>query len=150
MTGSIQLHPTLGVNPRLEVCCRCGKDTGVVLLGRQDNKFTCEHCHTVSYGSSHCLKVREHKGTVAKIGEYEKIPGALCPECEAEKLEHARLVAEGGVYWSCADCGAGGVILPHAALAQEVRAKQNVRPPEPLGVRFNKTTCPRCGPEKVV
>ena len=46
MRGSISLHPKHGVNPSLETCFACGRDTGAILLlgnnrGREAPHKTC-------------------------------------------------------------------------------------------------------------
>jgi hypothetical protein len=145
VNGSIRLHSKHGVNPKLTYCPRCvGEGRDLILVGADDDKFTCRACSSVSFGSRKCLKCSSYDGVREKIGEHERLPGGLCSACETETEEHAREVAAGGVYFRCSDCGAQGVIRASAAFAGEVRAAHSLPAHAPCGVEFTKTDCPQC------
>lgn len=92
----------------------------------------CPKCQTcVTYGSN-----RENVGTV---GEHDRLPGNLCQACETEISEHKQLVAEGGIYFKCAECPATGVVKGSTELAKAVRRAMKIDPPAPCGVEFE--TC---------
>ena len=64
--GSIQLHPTLGVNARLTFCQQCGGDCNeILLMGNHNYMFTCAGCSVVSIGSRSCQECKSHRGCVA-------------------------------------------------------------------------------------
>ncbi len=151
MTDSIRLHPVHGVNPKLTYCPRCGGEgQDLVLIGADDDKFTCAVCGTTSFGARKCLKpdCGSANGRREKIGERERLPGGLCAACEAEVDVHKREVAAGGVYFRCTDCGAQGVIKAGVPFSRDVRKAHNLPPPAPCGVEFSKDDCPQCSETK--
>lgn len=109
------LHKTKGVNPRMTVCYRCGKDAeSIILLGKNDKKVTCSNCGTINYGCNKhdkCNKCgfKMYNSEQEEIGEYEKIP-VLCSECEKEIESFKNVVSSGGIYFKCNECGQSGVI----------------------------------------
>lgn len=154
---SIPLHPTLGVNPHLTFCPRCGGEVPVLLLlGAMNTKFECHDCKAVSIGARHCLKCdgqrnpnrHGRKGRIVKIEENEKLPGSLCDDCVKRAAEWRGLVEAGGLYARCTDCGMEGVISPSEATAS-VREKHNCPAPELLGIGYSKADCPECSDEAV-
>lgn len=150
MNGNIILHKTLGVNPRLTYCPRCGGEgRGQLLLGNRDYKTKCEHCGTMNFGTRRSEKCGNCKHPLrdseqTPLTEYEKLPGGLCAACEEEVALHKSVVAEGGVYWKCSNCPATGVLKATAELAKSVRAQAKIEPPAPVGFEFDKDTCPVC------
>jgi len=163
MSQGIQLHPTKGVNPRLTICPRCGKDgPELILMGIRDYYQTCPSCDTRSYGGfdrGTCPKCKAHvSGNKTPIGEHERIPGSLCKECEDVIKLHRELVEAGGVYWKCNDCHGEGVIKGTSEFAQHIRATvENGKYKDPvngkypaIGVAFDKKSCPVCSPKEVV
>ena len=131
-------------------CCRnCGEDVGLALLGRDENKFTCRSCSTVSFGSKKCLKCDSRDGSVSVIGDQEKLPTEICDKCQAQAKAMAEVVRDGGIYFHCKDCPANGVIRAQSDLAVDVRRHMGIEAPDPCGVELDKTSCPACGPVKV-
>jgi hypothetical protein len=150
----ITLHPTLGLNPRLTYCTRCGRDgPDLMLLGNRNWKRKCASCGCINYGASakdDCgsCGVKLWNSERIELEEREKLPGSLCNDCQKEVDQHAAIVAEGGIYWKCRDCKKGGVIWGSSELAKRVREKMGVEPPKPCGVEFTKAEgCPACGGE---
>lgn len=141
------LHPEKGVNPRLTVCVRCGKENGLILLGKWDRNFRCAACDTITIGAQRhkCDKCGGTRGEMEPIDDNARVPSGLCTECEAEVKEHAAIVAAGGVYWQCEDCKRSGVIKP-SPFANDVRKQHGLTNGEPCGVAFNKESCPACNP----
>lgn len=140
---NLRLHPDKGVNARLTFCPRCGGDgLDLLLIGANDMVTTCRVCGAVSYGERKCLKCGERTAVdTRQLEEHEKLPGSLCPACEAENA----IIAQGGVYWRCADCKASGIIKP-SLFAEQVRAAHNLPAPAPCGVEFTRAEgCPVCG-----
>lgn len=158
MTTPLILHPTLGVNPHVTKCRRCGADTGLALLGIKNWRAKCRHCGVTVFGLGQrvalgsatgepCPRCKEKAGYIdgEQMLEGEPVPDSeQCKECEAELASWREVVAAGGVYWKC---GAGhqGVIRP-GALAAEVRERSGVPAPDPCGVAFTKEECPQCNP----
>lgn len=141
---SIELHPTLGINPHMGCCPRCGQDNGeLILIGRRTNILQCGQCETKVYGhrnSEPCPKCGARWGTwmfVGIIGKEDKIPGGLCNTCKEEKERFDAIIAEGGIYWKCKECEQNGVLRPTAPLCAAVREKAGI-PSGPVGVEFNK------------
>lgn len=162
MSKGITLHPTKGVNPRLTICPRCGKDgPELVLMGTRDYFVTCPSCGMRGYGGFNqetCPNCKAHvSGHRTPIEDHEKIPGSLCDDCKNEIKHHRELVEAGGVYWKCNDCHREGVIKRTSKFAQHVRAtteggkyKDPVNGKYPaIGVAFDKTNCPACSPKEV-
>jgi len=84
-----------------------------------------------------------------RLDEQECIPAGLCEKCETEDREMKEAVAQGGVFWRCADCNSGGVIKAGVPLAEAVREQYGIGAPDPVGVEFTKNDCPVCGPNPV-
>lgn len=160
MSKGITLHPTKGVNPRLTICPRCGKDgPELILMGTRDYYVTCPSCGMRGYGGfedGRCPKCKAYASERTPIGDHERIPGSLCQECKDEIKLHRELVEAGGVYWSCKDCHGEGVIKGTSDFAKHFRAhaeggkyKDPVNGKYPaIGVAFDKTNCPACSPKE--
>lgn len=154
MSKGIELHPTLGVNPRLTVCPRCGGDgPELMLLGRRNHKFSCKQCGTTSYSARKCLRCAAdgrypYDGIAVELEASERVPGSLCASCEQEAAGHKAIVEAGGIYWQCESCKQSGVIRP-SPFTEMVRAAAGIAAPNPVGARFTKADCPVCGPHKV-
>lgn len=152
MSG-LRLHSTLGVNPRLTVCRRCGGDGDeLMLLGSQNTKCECAHCGVVFYGNPDgkardiCPKCGRAANWINRqeLTPNERIPAPdYCDKCKAELAEHKQIVAEGGIYWRCKDCGRAGVIRKNE-FCDRVRERVKIAAPEPIGVEFSKADCPAC------
>jgi len=140
---SITLHRERGVNPRLTFCPRCGKEANeLVLLGAHEAIGEC--CGITVYGGGRCPKCNRFTERVGTIGEHDRLPASQpCDECGAELAEHAKVVAEGGVYFRCTDCNASGVIKA-TPFAAEVRKAHGIDAPAPCGVEFTEENCPAC------
>lgn len=139
---SIILHPTKGVNPFLTVCERCGKDIGLILVGRRDKIRQCGGCkqHLIGFREMEPCPSCGDRGPhayVKTLQEGDKLPGGLCDECDKEVREHNEIVRQGGVHWKCKECKRGGVIRP-SDFAAKVREAANVPAPNPVGVEFEK------------
>lgn len=153
MTESVILHPEKGLNPRVTVCMRCGKDVGLVLLGKNEKIYRCNKCHIVHIGkpnnSTHFKGgydcVRDGcTGTLIyerDCADHEKIACEICNDCAKEQEEHAEVVKNGGIYFKC-KCGATGVIKPSCELASLVREKTGIAAPDPVGIELEQ--CPGC------
>jgi len=150
MDKGIELHPTLGVNPRMTFCPRCGGDgPELVLVGRDNAKYTCPECGAVHLGRPDNVPEQLYRGCQKcgsrydrgwerrELSEFEKLPGSLCADCEKEIEEHQELVAQGGVYWRCAECGKQGVIRA-GDYASAVRESAKIAAPDPVGVEFER------------
>ena len=150
------LNKTRGVNPFLTICARCGGETSeLVLVGADDGVYECNACHRTIVGlpkGIECPSCRHRQSWVKKrtLLEGERLPSSQpCDTCKKEIEEHAKIVAEGGVYFRCADCKKQGVIKASAPLTRAVREKMKIPPPKPCGVEFSKANCPECGPNPV-
>ena len=144
---SLKLHPTEGVNPRMGVCVQCGEGTGVVLLGANNKKRTCNHCNTVNYGASSnqkCGKCKEllHNAEVATIDEHEKLPNGLCDSCTETNKDCEELVKNGGIFFRCLKCKTEGAVKGDTDLAINVRKKLELPAPELCGIEL--PDCPQC------
>lgn len=136
------LHSKLGVNPRLTVCPRCGGDTNeIVLLGNYNSIKECVGCGARVVGpTKECACGCRNYRVVRELDAHEKLTSSsLCDACAAELKEHEAIVADGGIYFKCDQCGSSGVIRGSAQLAQALRRKTGKAAPEPIGVRFE--TC---------
>ena len=165
MEGSIALHPEKGVNPRLTICRRCGKDVGIAMFGRINHKYTCSSCGCIHYGPPDrvrlpvidrraCQKCGEGFGTHWKkevIDEHEKIPIEVCDDCIEKQKASDDAVKAGGIYWRCEDCGSEGAIIAEHDLSKHVRKEMDIEPPKPCGVALNrKYGCPICAVDDAV
>lgn len=141
------LHKEKGLNPKMTYCPRCRKETDeIVLLGNRNNVLTCPWCGTRNYGSTTkdscgACKNSLQSAEVKEIGEFERVPGSLCDECQQELKEFDEEVKKGGIYWRC-KCGAMGVIKASSEYAQEVRREAGIPAPSPIGVDL--TDCWAC------
>jgi hypothetical protein len=146
--SSITLHPEKGVNPFLTFCPRCGGEgRDLILVGRRDYVDECQGCGMKHFGGADkktCQGCGRHQFNRRKIADGEKLPGGLCLECETEVAEHKAVVAAGGVYFQCADCGVQGVIKANEFTA-DVRKHHGLTDGEPCGVEFTADDCPKCG-----
>ncbi len=142
MADSIKLDPERGLAPHLMVCPRCGKDSGIALLGDRPYKDVCKDCGAVCYGGwekSACPRCGGGNRDRVKLSESERIY-TLCEECVDQQRQALRRVTEEGlVLVKCDECGMTG-ILDDAAGCARIR--------EELGDRFSRRedgTYPLCG-----
>lgn len=141
---SIRLHETLGVNPKLCVCPRCGGENGeLVLIGAATSIRQCPECKVHIYGGrptfNSCPSCKKHVHDfpiIGRVGENDKIPTSLCSGCKAEIETHMQIVAEGGIHFKCAKCPVTGVLRGTSELAIAVRKQMNLPAPAPCGVEF--------------
>ena len=150
MTGGIPLSKKHGVNPSIEVCSNCGKETGTLALVGRCNEYKCEDCGNLIYGRSiketTCPKCNGCR--IILIARDVAVPmqltGGLCDDCARMEKECADEVARGGILWKCEDCGSHGAIRAEADVAKAVRDKMGILPPRPCGITFTKEQCPVC------
>jgi hypothetical protein len=129
-------------------CPRCrGESGGIILVGADDGVYECS-CGITMFGrgkSGLCGACGEKLGARARtLKQGERLPGPMCEKCEKEEAEHAKIVAEGGIYWRCKDCKRFGVIKPNEYTAGFREATKKPTP-EPVGVNFDASNCPVCG-----
>lgn len=111
MSG-IQLHPKLGVNPRILLCPRCGEGSTIVLLGIRNRIDTCDICKKNWIGGMRECTCGNTYKTSRELRDSERdIPGdILCTKCEEEVKQFKQIVREGGLHFKCAECKQIGVI----------------------------------------
>jgi len=149
MSGSIRLHPELGVNPRLAFCPRCGEDTNdVLLLGATNRIYRCQGCDTPNVGKPKdgCGRCGHYDVPFEReLGPSEKLPGSICDPCKEELQTHQAEVEAGGVFFKCSDCPTTGVIKAGHPFAEKVREHHGIKAPGICGVEFSKAEgCPSC------
>ena len=150
-------HATLGLNVHRTFCPHCRKDSDQVrMMGGHNTVATCA-CGVVVYGPSEeqacpgrrCGRVfsRNNKEmTVRLLGENEPVPGPFCPDCQKLADAAKARVQAGGVYALCLNCGETYASDPDWPVAKFVRARTNIKPPEPCGVEIKN--CPKCSGKK--
>lgn len=154
----MRLHPKLGVNPVLTYCPRCGGDAPELVLAGDAWVYECSDCKQKMVGE-HPENCPKCKTKMQYVRSYEpefgeRLPASQpCDKCLEEIKLHKQIVAEGGVYWKCADCKAEGVIKPNE-FTEKVREKLHMEAvpgveAAPCGVEFTKADgCPACGQER--
>ena len=162
MSGSILLHPTKGVNPKLTICQWCGGDAPeLALIGRHDSIYKCNDCDMKLYGGKSLYKQKCPKcGQTGrwtfdrKIGDYERLPGGPCDTCKKKiEAQNKRMadseaeVAAGGIFWKCEKCGSEGAIKRTHPICAAVRKQMNKPTPERCGVAMTPEECPVCNGE---
>jgi hypothetical protein len=153
MSGSIALHPKLGLNPHMTVCPRCGKDgPEILLLGIVNSIYFCRGCD-IKFVGHKCPKCGTTCGLekVRALEESERLRGSVCDSCREKQASAAAAVEDGGVYWRCADCKSEGAIRKND-FTERVRLVhgKGTRYEGPCGVEFTRKDCPACGPDKEV
>jgi hypothetical protein len=114
---SIDLHPKLGLNPRLTYCPNChGEGRGIVLLGNKNFRGECsEHGTMWAIGprTKKCLvkgcgrTLTEHR----ELEEGERVADhSLCEGCEAASEAVRKELEAGGLPTRCRRCGTEGVM----------------------------------------
>jgi hypothetical protein len=151
--GSIMLHPTLGINPHLTFCQRCGGDAeDVLMLGIKNYVDKCASCGCEHYGGSdkqgECMRCGSHNLQRRTIGDTEKLPVPACAKCR-EMIEACnKAVEDGGVFWKCAGCGSEGAVVKDSELAIAARNYSGIEAPDPVGIEVND--CPLCRPKEEI
>ena len=138
---TLYLHKEKGVNPRMTFCPRCHNEASeIILLGAREYYSYCPNCKLNTIGSKKCGKCNK-TNSAKKIDEYERLPASEpCDECKKQIKE----VKKGGIFFKCLDCNAIGAVKNNHPLAKKVREQMNIEPPEPVGIEFDKSTCPGC------
>lgn len=157
--GSIPLSKKHGVNPHLTVCPRCGRDADELILTGAHHKYRCDSCGMLHVGrpqDGHCQNPECHANTSGlhtlvdegELDPSEKLRATQpCATCREELEKFKAVIDAGGVPFRCKDCKVQGVLQAESELAKAVRAKHGG---QTVGVEFDKTTCPKCGPDPVV
>ena len=145
---NIPLHPGKGVNAHLTYCPWCDEDgKELILVGSNDGVYECSTCHVMQFGRGRDGKCGSCKGRlgarVRNLKDGERLPGSLCDKCEVEYKAISDAVAAGGIYWRCESCMKSGAIKPNA-YTRQIRLERKCEPPNPLGVVFDKGSCPAC------
>ena len=149
--GGVLLHDEKGVNPRITTCRGCGKDVGLILLGRKEGIYKCTNCNAVWIGGRSMRDKKccsnPHTSFERKIGENEKLPIGLCDDCAKAQSDADAAVAAGGIYWKCSKCHSEGAIRLHEGtegIIKDVRERLEV-PEGPCGLEFDgEPNCPIC------
>ena len=146
----MKLHETKGRNARAAYCPRCGGDAPApVEIGAHEQISRCDDCGAMHYGYSSgqkkCGGCGEHAlQYVRDLDENDKVPGSPCDDCLEEIEVHQRIVAAGGVYFRCHNCGEQGVI-DRNEFTTNARKVLGCEPPKLCGVEFTiADPCPRC------
>ncbi len=152
MSNDIPLHPEKGVNPHMTVCPGCGKEGDeIILVGANNCVLECQACNKKQLGKKRARKCltcgAQELHFVREMDDTERLP-SLCEECADMEKKAADAVKEGGVFWKCKDCGAGGAIMAESELAQNVRKELDMEPPKPCGIELSKANCPACGEQE--
>lgn len=139
--AGITLDKKLGVNPRLCFCPRCGGDSNsLAMLGNRNYKQQCNACDATVYGAGaydKCVRCKASNwGDRIELTEFERVPGALCDDCE----EQIEVVKQGGVFFKC-ELGCLGAIKS-SEFTVELRKQHGIEAPAPLGVQFTREQCP--------
>jgi len=151
MSDSIPLHPEKGVNPHLTFCPRCGGEASeLVLVGATDTIYECPQEHKIlGRPKNNVCPTCGHATTftvIRKLEDHERLPARQpCDRCQTEMKEFEKVIAEGGIYIQCKDCGMKGVLKANHPLCAEVRGRMNIPTPGPIGVELTKNECPKCG-----
>jgi len=148
--GSIRLHKTKGLNPRLTRCMDCGKDVGVALLGATDYMYKCRSCGKTTVGvfkhTSKCPQCEMAGGSTEEVPEFAPLPMELCDDCVKKRKEfHDTLVEAaktGGVAAKCLNCRAQMVVAGSSELAKDTRKRSKIAAPGLVGVEVPE--CPNC------
>lgn len=142
----MRLHKDKGLNPRIGVCECCGKDISVIMMGAHDKMYECRNCGTKLVGRRDCPKCKTHidPKPLGIFPERGKIPNGLCEQCEADVVMQNEVVKAGGIYWKCENCGRHGAIRAGHPLSKQIRNQMKIKAPNPVGVKFDKHTCPVC------
>jgi DNA-directed RNA polymerase subunit RPC12/RpoP len=154
---SIPLSKKHGVNPHLTYCPRCKGDANELVLTGAHHKYRCDSCKQVHLGrpkTGRCENVNCHANTsgfhtLVDLGELEPSErlraSQPCDKCQEELKTFQAAIDEGGIPIRCKDCGMEGVIKGHHPLAKAVREQHGGKV---MGLEYNKTDCPRCGPKE--
>lgn len=139
--STIQLHPTKGVNPKLTFCPSCGQDANeLVLVGKQDYKWTCNHCSQMHIGYfPKCQKCGScDRGSRIEITEHERLPASQpCDECQEFNKVANEAFKSGGIIIRCKVCGGQAVIKGTTDMAIRTREHSGIFAPNPVGLELD-------------
>ena len=145
---SIPIDKERGIDPHLCICIHCGKDNnaltiGVLMKGTDSDGNT--HYANKGQTAKHNRDLTKHGlPEIYKWEEVtdslEKIPMGLCDECEEIQNNITQGLEKGGILFQCEGCTSTGLIDGRSELAKEVREKENIPAPEPIGITFENCT----------
>jgi hypothetical protein len=143
--GSILLHPTKGVNPRLCFCPHCMRDGDIIMLGAREYGGRCPSCNMLHIGirnepETKCTSCGHQGLQIMPIPDEARIP-VICDECRAGLQKAKELLDAGGCEWRCEDCNRSGIIEHTHPIAEALRKSH---PPGQRGVILTKAECPFC------
>jgi len=158
MSRSIPLHKDRGIDPHLTFCLRCGGDANELTLGelRKAELPNGQWVYANRGETTKLAKDLEEQGVInhgyrynlpwKEVPEHEKVPASEpCDDCQKELKEHKAIVADGGVYVTCKECGMTGVLRPGVPLAVRVREHSGIAAPDPVGYEHDG-----CGAEDAI
>lgn len=145
---SILLHPEKGVNPFIMQCMHCGKNTGIVLLGRRQYIDVCNNCDTCVIGGfdrEGCPKCGRHERHRKPIHDGDRLAGGICEGCQRFNTEaYNAAVESNAIILRCDKCGMRAVLRGDHELAIAARKERPEYDHKPLGLRVTAEQCPRC------
>lgn len=146
--SQIRVHPEHGINAFTTVCPACGADgRELILVGADDGVYECGDCKATQFGRGRgkCAGCGGSNlgNRVRTLKQGEKLPVSFCEPCVKNRAEMMEAVKAGGIFWECTDCKKGGAINANE-YTKQFRDAVKVQPPDPCGIRYNKSNCPLC------
>lgn len=125
-------------------CPRCLSDSEVKILGLvkevkfKDGTQTFYNDGDLNKILTNLNKRKKDIISEREVPREERLPiNDVCKLCQKEIADHTRIVEQGGVFWSCVQCGREGVIKKNE-FTEVVRTNLTVPEPELVIVKFHQ------------
>lgn len=136
-------------------CPGCRKDLDTVEdLGRSDRVYGCGGCKNYYTGAVWpglcpvCGAPPGRQQYIKTLAPDERVPGAMCPDCQSKQAVMDQAVKDGGVRFQCLGCGKDGVFAASTDFAKKVR--EETKKPAPQDVFVQIEGCPQCPKSEAV
>lgn len=132
------------LHPRFMICFICGDETDGLAIGAMrkaelNGKWVYANVGKTSEAVRNLIKAghMEHGERLhwVALEDNEKVPSAEpCESCMKKIKTERKAIAEGGIFFTCKQCGLKAILSADAPISKRVRKDTGIAAPNPVGL----------------